>query len=308
MRETRIQIAKADIFKLFEKSEQKVFKYSDLSEILREQRGFWRLAQGMSTHSFVEFLIDEEKLSAVTFPFPKPYSQEVRFVWRSVDLPEVLLTLKPHCHFSHYSAVYFHGLTEQIPKTFYLNFEQPLGSNSTGELAQKGIDAAFKRPVRTTKYVAETKDFRVYLLNGKNTGYLGVEDNPARGAVLRDAPTTTPAFGFANRKFRVTNIERTLIDIAVRPIYSGGVDEVLKAYGRARDVVSVNRLAAMLQKLGYIYPYHQVVGFYLERAGYKANLLELLRRFPMEFDFYLAHNIKNTEYVKDWRLYVPKGF
>ena len=64
-----------------------------------------------------------------------------------------------------------------------------------------------------------------------------------------------------------TNIERTLIDIAVRPVYSGGVFEVLKAYKMAKDKVSINKLAAYLKKIGYVYPYHQVVGFYLEKSG-----------------------------------------
>ena len=208
-----------------------------------------------------------------------------------------MLSLKPHCHFSHYTAVHIHGLTEQVPKTTFLNFEQPLASNSTGELSQKSIDAAFKRPVRVTKYIAETDDFRVCLVNGKNTGYLGVEDNVSS----HDYDHRIPGV-------RVTNVERTLIDIAVRPVYSGGIDEVLKAYRLAQGRMSVNRLAAMLQKLGFIYPYHQVIGFYLERAGYQPQLTGLLRRFPMKFDFYLTHQMPSTEYIKDWRLHVPKGF
>ena len=63
---------------------------------------------------------------------------------------------------------------------------------------------------------------------------------------------------------RFTNLERTLIDAAVRPVYAGGVFEVRKAYQLAKEKVSVNRLAALLQKLNYIYPYHQAIGFYLE--------------------------------------------
>jgi hypothetical protein len=298
MNRSRIQIAKPDIIKFFEELPEKVFRYSDLARNLTEQRSFWRLAQGTTTHDFIKFLISAAKLSEIVFPFLEPYYREVRYVWGDVELPQVLLSLKPHCHFSHYTAVQIHGLTEQVPKTTYLNFEQPLASNSTGDLSQKSIDVAFKRPVRTTKYIAETNEFRVCLLNGKNTGYLGVEE---------DAPTSSHDLRTGGTR-RVTNIERTLIDIAVRPVYSGGVDEVLKAYRLAQQTLSVNRLAAMLQKLGYIYPYHQVVGFYLERAGYKPNLLDLLRRFPMEFDFYLTHQMGDIEYVKDWRLYVPKGF
>ena len=308
MPQSRIQIAKADIFELFEGLPRKVFKYSDLAKILDEHRKFWRLPQKMAARGFIEFLISSKKLTEVVFPFPKPYSQEARYVWGHVGFPDVLLTLKPHCHFSHYSAVYFHGLTEQIPKIFYLNFEQPLGSPTDRELLQESIDTAFKRQVRTTSYIAEVEGFRVCLLNGKKTGYIGVEDNWYGDAAVGGLPPPSHALGFHTGRLRITNIERTLIDIAVRPIYSGGVDEVLKAYSRARDTLSVNRLAAMLQKLDYVYPYHQVIGFYLERAGYKANVLELLRRFPMKFDFYLTHRMEDKEYVKDWRLYIPKGF
>jgi hypothetical protein len=296
MNKARIQIAKPDIVKLFDELPQKVLKQSDLMRILAAQRGFWRLTQGTSTNHFIKFLMTSARLSRVVFPFPKPYNREIRYLWGDVPLSEVMLTLRPNCHFSHYTAMQMHGLTEQSPKTTYLNFEQPLPSNSTGELAQKNIDAAFKRRVRTTSYIAETEQFRVCMLNGKNTGYLGVEEEERADGNRRITKT------------RVTNIERTLIDIAVRPVYAGGVFEVLKAYRLAQEKVSVNKLAAMLQQLKFIYPYHQVIGFYLDRAGYKSSLLDLLRRFPMDFDFYLEHQMKQTEYVKDWRLNVPQGF
>ncbi|MGO9602029.1 MAG: type IV toxin-antitoxin system AbiEi family antitoxin domain-containing protein [Candidatus Binataceae bacterium] len=268
-----------------------------MAKILSENRSFWRLTTSMSTQKFIEFLLGATGLSKIVFPFPPPYNRETRYVWGNVPLSEVILSLRPHCHFSHYTAVQIHGLTEQIPKTIYVNFEQPLASNSTAELSQKNIDVAFKRKVRTTNYVAETPDFRVCMLNGKNTGYLGVEDN-----------ITSQIYGNRLGRTRVTNIERTLIDIAVRPIYSGGVYEVLKAYRLAQPQLSINRLTAMLQALNYIYPYHQVIGFYLERAAYGPTLLDLLRRFPMKFDFYLTHQMGDTDYIADWRLYIPKGF
>ena len=107
-----------------------------------------------------------------------------------------------------------HGLTEQTPKTFYVNEEQRLASWLAGKLTQKTIDAAFRRPVRATRRVAETDDYRVIFLNGKNTANLGVVEEEFNGIA-----------GERLGRVRVTNMERTLIDITVRPVYSGGVSE-----------------------------------------------------------------------------------
>jgi hypothetical protein len=299
MNRARIQIAKPDILKLFDELQRKVHKLSELQTVLAENRGFWRLTRSMTSGDFIRFLTATGKLRRIVFPFPKPYNKETRYVWGNVPFDDVVLTLRPNCHFSHYTALSYHGLTEQAPKTTYVNFEQPLASNSATGLSQRGINIAFKNSVRTTSYVAETDEFRVCVLNGKNTGYLGVINEQRAANPHQDIPAG---------RVRVTNVERTLIDATVRPSYAGGVHEVLKAFTRAKETsFSVNRLAAMLQQLAYIYPYHQAIGFYLERAGYRSSLLDLLRRFPMEFDFYLTHQMKETEYVKAWRLHVPKG-
>ncbi len=105
----------------------------------------------------------------------------------------------------------------------------------------------------------------------------------------------------------MTSLERTLIDIAVRPAYSGGVGEVEKAYERAKETVSVNKLNAMLKKLKFIYPYHQAIGFYMEKAGYRDAQLNLMKAHPFEFDFYLNYVMQEREYAPTWRLYYP-GF
>jgi predicted transcriptional regulator of viral defense system len=131
------------------------------------------------------------------------------------------------------------------------------------------------------------------MLNGMYTGNLGVIKMP----------------GPDGETLSITNMERTLIDITVRPEYAGGIYEVLKAYRLAKDKVSINRLVAILKEINYVYPYHQAVGFYLEKAGvYKQSQLDLVQRFKMKYDFYLMHKMKDYEYSQKWRLYYPKGF
>lgn len=53
-------------------------------------------------------------------------------------------------------------------------------------------------------------------------------------------------------------------------------------------------------------PYHQVIGFYLERAGYSASDLDHFRRKPLDIDFYLDYQITDPVYSRDWRLYYPR--
>ncbi|WP_413675657.1 hypothetical protein ACEN9H_32065 (plasmid) [Massilia cellulosiltytica] len=290
----RIQIAKPDILKYLDARQQKIFKLTDLQEILASNRSAWRLAQSTNTQKFIEYLINHSKLRR--FHFPLPHRAETRYTWGDVPLLEVVLSLKPNSYFCHYTAVRLHGLTEQVPKTIYLNHEQHLRSQTAGGLAQHRIDMAFKRPPRLTNNFVQFGEVGVCLINGKNTERLGVISEPMQ--YDSEIPIN----------IRVTNIERTLIDITTRPFYAGGVFEVLKAFELAKDQVSVNALSAMLSKIQHTYPYHQAIGYYLERAGYKSRAIELMRRFPMQYDFYLANDMGETEYVKEWKLYVPKGF
>ncbi len=298
---TRLQLARAEILKSFESRETRVYRQRELERILAENRERWRLAQSMAFGEFLEYLIKSRKLRRMEFGFPQ--RKEVRYCWGGVPLEAVLLTLKPGCHFSHFTAVQMHDLTEQDPRTVYINHEQRPKPASAAGLSQDRIDLAFRRNPRMTKNVANVKGMarqglRVCLLNGKHTGYLGVEERK----------TVLPEEG-GKVVLRLTDIERTLIDIAVRPFYSGGVAEVRKAYERAAGRVSVNRLAGLLRKLGHVYPYHQAIGFYLEAAGvYDRSAVELFRDgFEYEFDFYLAYGMEETEYVPEWRIYVPKG-
>lgn len=287
---SRISIAKPDIVKTMSEMKRQVFTRGELDQILSENRDFWRLAKSTTTHSFIDYLLRNTELKLHRFGFPKRPTN--RYAWGEVPIMEIVQSLQPDGYFTHFTALFLHGLTEQIPKTIYLNFEQPARSGG-GTLAQAGINRAFAAKCRVSNNVAEFHQQKVCMLNGGNTGRLGVTELQTIG----------------NGTVRVTNIERTLIDIAVRPIYSGGVHEVARGYESAHSQFSVNKLVSYLKSIGYTYPYHQAIGYYLDRTGkYSETQISLLRQFEMEFDFYLTHQLKDTEYVKEWRLFVPKGF
>lgn len=293
MPKTRFQIAKSDIVEAVDGLRSNVFTSSQLQRLLDQSRDFWRLSRTMTVTKFIKELRETTELKKVELNFPN--RKEIRYVWRQATVYELLMTLPGNPYFTHYAAMSLHQLTEPIPKILYVNCEGRPLPRATGGLEQHRIDLAFRGKGRPSNNITTVKDHTVCLLNGKNTEQLGVIDG----------------LGPDREHIRLTNVERTLIDITVRPMYSGGVGEVLKAFRTAkeRDVVSANKLAATLKKLDFIYPFHQAIGFYMERAGvYGDSSLDIVKQFEVKYDFYLTYQMKDMEYSKDWRLFYPKGF
>jgi predicted transcriptional regulator of viral defense system len=296
---TRIQIAKPDILKEFSQGAS-VLRLRDVAEVFNQKREFWRLAKSMSLTAFVRFMTEKTDLRSVSYRFPQRHVSG--YTWGDVPILETLLGLVEDSYLSHYTALRVHGLTEQVPKTIYFTKEKSSGSafgREANELYdQSAIDAAFGHPPRASKNELELakEQVRVVMLESAYQGSLGVTAGEVNWGGSRPL------------KLRYTSLERTMIDVVVRPFYAGGVFEVAKAFENAKTKLSVNAMQAMLKRMAFGYPYHQAIGYYLERAGYKPTVVELFRRLPMERDFYLTHNMGKTTYSSRWRLFVPEGF
>jgi hypothetical protein len=290
MNKTRLEISRTDIIEYFNNLPEKVFRLKLINEIISDNRRFWRLSDNTGAKDFILFLQERAKLQKIELEFPS--RKETIYTWGEVTKYKIALSIKENSYLSHYSAMHLHGLTDQIPKTIYANFEQPPKHLVKGSLQQGRIDWAFKRKPRMSNNIARIEDLNICLLNGMHTGQLGVIELDNN----------------SGKEIKATNIERTLIDITVRPFYAGGVFEVLKAYQRAKDKVQINKLAGYLNQLNYIYPYHQAIGFYLEKAGYRRSLIDLIRKLEMKYDFYLTYDMKKPLYSLQWKLFYPEGF
>ena len=283
-----LKSAQQKIEEYFNKSTKGVYKQSELRKVFLEKRREWSLGSDSSFRTFIDFLLEETQMKKFQLPFPQ--RRETRYLWGESSEYELALSLRENSYFTHQTAAYLHGLIDDPMNNLYVNFEQSKRLPK-GELTQEAIDRAFKNQARVTKNMAEWMGITIWLVNGMYTNRYGVIE----------------IIGKRNEKIYVTNLVRTLIDLAVRPAYAGGVSEVLRAYRRAKGGVTVEELSNTLLEMGYIYPYHQAVGFYLEKSGVFDNQsLEPLRNIPMHFDFYLTNQMGETEYSEEWRLYYPK--
>lgn len=297
----------------FENVEKKVFTPEEITEIIEFNRHNWGLAETTPAKKILDRFIANELLQLVEIPInidhvkPKSSRQTltssetldmlvfedrkifVRYVYGEFSIYDIAVSLYNRSYLSHYSAMFLHGLTNQIPKTVYTTHEQSTKPYKKAVLTQSGIDYAFSQPQRRAETRGMWEDYIILLLNGKNSNRTGVM-------------TATKG------TYSYTTLERTLIDIAVRPNYAGGAFSVLEAYRNALEQdLSIIKLVRTLNSLDYIYPYHQAIGFYLEKAGYRGKAIASLKDKPMEFDFYLDYQIEAKQYSSEWKIYYPKG-
>lgn len=290
-RPSQLTLAKDDILSLFSEATQKIYSQVQLADVLRQHRRSWRLAKHTTPTDFISFLLKQGDLRTHKF-HSEIYQQEItRYSWGKASPLEVVMSIKSRAYFSHATAVTLHGLAKLGQKKIYLNFEQSPKPPSYGSLTQEGINRAFSRKQRQSNLVYKYNGVAVVMISGKNTNRLGVKEFA----------------GPASEAIRVTNLERTLIDIIVRPAYAGDISQVLRAYRAAKNRLSAEQLLAILKKLDYAYPYHQSIGFMMQKAGYPEKAFAPLRALGLDYDFYLAHGVQQLEYSQEWRLFYPKS-
>jgi hypothetical protein len=275
----------------FEDGPEVVLDDADLERLFTEKFHEWNLPSSMTSYNFTQMLLSRTKLEKLHLR-SKHYSSLVLYSWKGAATPfSVALSLrKEQSFFSHASAMWIHGLNEDH-KQIFLNKEQSAKPARPSSLSQESIDRAFQNQQRRSKMAYQFKSSTITLLNGKHTGRMDVE--------TANAPT--------GQEVDVTSLERTLIDIAVRPAYSGGVSHVLEAYKRARGRISVSRLISLLAKVDYAYPYHQSIGFYLKRAKYSTEDQLLAKEKGVAFNFYLSHGLRNPSFDSEWQIYFPQS-
>jgi predicted transcriptional regulator of viral defense system len=281
-----------DIEGFFDESNIHIFTNRQLINFLSKIESFdiTPFIHFFSTDYLIPFLTKNSHLRQVSFNTPRV---EKLYLWRDVNKYLLMPMLRQNGYYSHLTSLYFHQLQDQEPIDIYYNHEQPIRS-SLGILEQSRINTAFNNRQRITSAQTRYDQNVFWLLNGKQTGNFGTE--------LIDIPNGT------GTQILVTNLERTLIDIVVRPAYSGGTKNILRAYQMAQSKILVDKLIETMNALNYVYPYHQSIGFYIDKAGvYDQKFIRAIKAYkPFTYDFYLDYHMIDPQYSQEWKIYYPR--
>jgi hypothetical protein len=203
----------------------------------------------------------------------------------------------PKEYFGNLTSIYYHSLTNQVPKTIYICHEKrPAKQNKVNTVNNSELRRSFIKPHRHTKYIYTLNDYEIIVAErrARISGSGVIESHPPSTLL----PNTS----------RVTCIERALIDAVVSPQYNGGVVSVYTYFRNARGMLNMAKLIKIYRQLDFVYPYSQSIGFLLDRAGMSKYASVIYKNFPPKRNFYVDHDAKTSwVYDEKWQLYYPTG-
>ena len=152
------------------------------------------------------------------------------------------------------------------------------------------------KPPRETARQAAYQGVKYTLAERNATGLLGV---------------TGRSIVFNNKRirFKVSDLERTLLDCAVFPHRAGGIRNVMEIFAKAKRRLSIERLLSYYRQLDFTYPYWQRIGLILEKTAGKNATRDWRDAFGEPgFTFYLDRLYKsNWKIDPRWKVAYPPG-
>ena len=273
--------------------EKNIYEFLDAnrSDIRMKSFSLNKFIKYLIEHNFISLFEFENKLNDKNIYISKYFNDKSDYA-KALEIATLLI---PKSYLSYFSSMYYHNLTQQLPKRIYLSVERK--SNAPhNELQQDIINKALCKDGRKPTVVLSILGYEIYLLHSKEANRVGIK-----------------IVQLYDKDYRISTLERTLIDIVVRNDLSGGIEEVVQVYKKAfqeyKKDISINKIIFILKKLNYIYPYHQVVGYLLSKSGFDATKFK--KEFEFKNDFFLTRgiineDINNLDYDDEFKIYIPK--
>jgi hypothetical protein len=275
------------------------FDEKNIYEFLDANRSDMRM-KSFSLNKFIKYLIEHNFISL--FVFDNKLNDKKIYISKYFDKKndyakalEIATLLIPKSYISYFSAMYYYNLTLQLPKKIYLSVERKSYAPHN-DIEQEAINKALCKEGRKPTIVLSLLGYEIYLVHTKEANKVGIK-----------------RIQLFDKDYRISTLERTVIDIVVRAEISGGIEEVIQVYKKIsssyKKDISINKIIFILKKLNYIYPYHQIVGYLLFKNGFDTSKFK--KEFTFKNDFFLTRgivneDINNLDYNNEFKIYIPK--
>jgi predicted transcriptional regulator of viral defense system len=173
---------------------------------------------------------------------------------------EVIMEVHPYTSLSHASALAFHALTIDFPKEIHVI----LPEDGRGDLLPLGTRPEDWEGLEEGHAIV--RGHAPERLMGRQVFWHRLSKGSAsHGGTAEYQPHGYP--------IRVTTPERTLLDGLMHPEWSGGIENVLRAWSMARDTLNLNALVDLVQMFD-VTLLRQRVGFILEELGLRHPIVD----------------------------------
>lgn len=166
---------------------------------------------------------------------------------------EIAMALVQPSAISHWSALHFHGMTEQIPQRVYITTTQAVPISRAVKARNKS-QRSFSREVNGILYE---------FIKIKQERFFGIKD-----------------FWVGEVKVTITDPERTLIDGLISPKYFGGWAEIYSAFESHISSLDLARIIDYSLRLDAVIA--KRLGWIMEKVGVGDTILQKLEAFPIK--------------------------
>jgi len=166
---------------------------------------------------------------------------------------EIAMALVQPSAISHWSALHFHGMTEQIPQGVYITTTQAVPISRAVKTRNKS-QRSFSREINGILYE---------FIKIKPERFFGVKD-----------------FWVGEVKVTMTDPERTLIDGLISPKHFGGWAEIYSAFEAYISSLDLARMIDYSLRLDAVIA--KRLGWIMERAGVEDSMLRRLEDVPIK--------------------------
>jgi predicted transcriptional regulator of viral defense system len=196
---------------------------------------------------------------------------------------------------SNYTALYWNELVNQKPSTYYISKEV---ANRTAvhsdEYNADSVRQVFMKSHRHTTRSFSYKKLQAFIVEKQDLDMIGL---------------TTKTIDISGRKisFKMTDVERTLIDAVISPQYSGGIMTLIDCFSKAR--IDIEKLYNIYEKYNPYYPFWQIIGLLFEKTKTQDAADIWKSYFDMEMkEFYIDRKFRSDWEISDtWKIRYPKG-